>query len=232
MTRAAEIQGVFKDKSLYDLAITHRSWLNENTNSRNHNERLEFLGDAVLEFVVSAFLYQRFPRKEEGFLTAFRSNIVNTKNLAILARSLHLGEQIKLSKGEEQGGGRENESLLADTLEAVVGALYIDSGLKTVEKFIKSSLLSDIEEKLREPLKDAKSRLQELVQAQGFPTPKYKVAGEIGPDHDKEFEVEVSINGKITAKGTGKSKSRAQQAAARAALVKFEAKQYNTSSRA
>lgn len=218
------IKSTFRDKSLYELALTHRSWVNENAGVARHNERLEFLGDAILEFVVSSFLYERFPDKEEGFLTALRANIVNTKNLAALATKLNLGEQLRLSRGEELGGGRENESLLADTVEALIGALYVDSGLEKAEKFILENLLADVDEKLQEPLKDPKSRLQELVQAKGFAAPKYAVVKEMGPDHNKNFEVEVYIEGKVVAKGAGKSKNRAEQAAAEAALENLEAK--------
>lgn len=219
-----DIKNKFKNSEFYDLALTHRSWVNENpAASKGHNERLEFLGDAVLEFVVSSFLYSEFPDKEEGFLTALRANIVNTKNLSVLAKKLSLGEQIRLSKGEEQGGGRINESLLADTLEAVIGALYVDSGLKEAKEFIHQNLLSDIDEKLREPLKDPKSRLQEIVQSKGLAAPRYVVVRESGPDHNKNFVVEVHFNGEAAAKGEGKSKNRAEQAAAEAALANFEA---------
>lgn len=219
-----ETKNKFKDKRLYELALTHRSWVNENPKKAfGHNERLEFLGDAVLEFVVSSFLYSKFPDKEEGFLTALRSNIVNTKNLSALAKKLSLDERIKLSRGEEQGGGRANESLLADALEAVIGAIYTDSGLNAAKEFIHENLLNDIDEKLREPLKDPKSRLQEIVQAKGLAAPKYVVVHESGPDHDKNFVVEVYVDGKTAAAGEGKSKNRAQQAAAEAALAKLEA---------
>lgn len=228
MNSVNNIKTEFKDKSLYDLALTHRSWVNENSDFGKHNERLEFLGDAILEFVVSSFLFKEFPDKEEGFLTALRANIVNTKNLSALAKKLGLGEALRLSRGEEHGGGRENDSILADTVEAVIGGLYLDSGFGSAKKFIKVNLLSDIEEKLREPLKDPKSRLQEIVQAKGFPTPKYIVIKETGPDHDKNFDVEVMVGGEVAAKGSGKSKSSAEQAAAEialsAGLASFEAK--------
>lgn len=219
-----DIKESFSDTSLLELALTHRSWVNENTSAHGNNERMEFLGDAILEFVVSSFLYKKFADKEEGFLTALRANIVNTQSLGGLAKKLGLGPSLKLSKGEEQGNGRENESLLADTVEAIIGALYIDGGLKSAKSFIDSCLLANIEEMLQIPLKDSKSRLQEVVQARGMGTPKYSVVSEVGPDHDKEFEVEVAINGQKLAKGTGKSKSRAEQAAATAGLVNFEAK--------
>lgn len=209
----------FNNKELFELALTHRSWVNENSGTGETNERLEFLGDAVLEFVVSAFIYNEFPDKEEGFLTALRANIVNTKNLAVLAEKLELGELIKLSRGEEQGGGRENTSLMADTVESIIGAVFLDQGYESASKFIHENLLNDIDEKLAQPLKDAKSRLQELVQSKGLSAPRYQVVKAEGPDHDKEFTVEVSIAGKPTAQGSGKSKSTAEQAAAEAALV-------------
>lgn len=218
------LEELFTNKVLFEKALTHRSWVNENPGSVGNNERLEFLGDAVLEFVVSAHLYEQFPEEEEGFLTALRANIVNTLNLAQLATALELGQLIKLSKGEELGKGRENESLLADTVEAIIGAIFIDSGLKNAEGFIFKYLLSDIADKLKEPLKDSKSRLQEMIQAEGSAAPRYVVTKESGPDHDKEFEIEVHANGEVLATGTGKSKSRAEQAAAEAALVKLSGK--------
>lgn len=218
----SDLQNLFINKALLDQAFTHRSWLNEH-DSPGHNERLEFLGDAVLEYVVSSFLYNEFPDEEEGFLTSLRANIVNTVNLSEFAKKVDLGSSLKLSKGEENGNGRENESLLANTVEAIIGALFIDRGLDAAETFIKENLLIDLESKLKEPLKDAKSRLQELVQADGLPTPKYNVIKETGPDHDKEFQIEVVVDGKTLAVGEGKSKSRAQQAAAELALANFEA---------
>lgn len=219
----SDLEKLFKNKEILDQAFTHRSWLNEHE-ATGHNERLEFLGDAVLEYVVSSFIYKKFTVEEEGFLTSLRANIVNTINLSLYARRTGFGNSLKLSKGEENGNGRDNESLLANTVESVIGALYIDSGLQAAEEFIHDNLLSDIDKKLEEPLKDPKSRLQEIVQAEGLPTPKYNVVKEVGPDHDKEFEIEVVVGGETLARGEGKSKSRAQQAAAELALAKFEAK--------
>jgi ribonuclease-3 len=216
-----KILKIFSNKNLLNQALTHRSWINEHPGIRMSNERLEFLGDAVLEFIVSRELYKRFPNKEEGYLTALRANLVNTKNLAQVAKKLKIGSHIYLSKGEEESGGRKNPSLLADTIEAVIGALYIDSGIATTKIFIKKHLLSDIPNKLQKPLKDAKSRLQEYIQARGFPPPKYKVLGETGPDHSKEFLVEVYIKGKGYAKSTGRNKSQAEQKAAQATLNKL-----------
>src|SRR3989339_492830 len=173
-----EVKTSFSNKLLFETAMTHRSWLNENGKSRASNERLEFLGDAILEFAVSAFLYDLLPDKEEGFLTAIRANLVNTVNLASIANKLKLGTELYLSRGEEAGGGRENTSLLADTVEALIGALYLDQGLDAARKFIKDVLLFDIDEKLSQPLKDAKSALQEAVQARGLSAPIYEVIEE------------------------------------------------------
>jgi len=215
-----ELKKIFKQKSLFDHALTHKSWVNEHSGQRSSNERLEFLGDAVIEFLVSDELYKRFPDKEEGYLTALRANIVNTKNLAVVAEKINLGSQIYLSKGEEEGGGRKNPSLLADTIEALIGALFLDQGLEGAKKFVADNLLIDISEKLSGPLKDAKSRLQEEIQARGLAAPVYKVVEEVGPDHAKSFIVEVLANGKGKGKGSGKSKGEAEQKAAEAALIK------------
>jgi ribonuclease-3 len=210
----------FNNKDLPDQALTHRSWVNEHKGVRTSNERLEFLGDAVLEFVVSKELFAKFPGKEEGYLTALRANLVNTGALAEIAKGLDLGSKLFLSKGEEDGGGRTNPSLLADTVEAIIGAIFIDRGVEAAEKFIKDNLLPELEKRANEPLKDAKSRLQELVQAKGLPAPIYQVVEETGPDHDKKFVVEVLIKGKPQGRGTGKSKGTAEQEAARQVLSK------------
>jgi ribonuclease-3 len=214
----------FTNQKLFDQALTHRSWVNENKGKRPSNERLEYLGDAVLEFIVTSELFKRFPNQPEGYLTALRANLVNTTNLASIASKMNLGELIFLSKGEEEGGGRTNPSLLADTVEAVIGAIYLDQGLEAAQNFIQQNLLADLEEKLKEPLKDAKSRLQEAVQAKGWPAPKYEVINQTGPDHAKEFEVQVQITNqegkvKTTARGKGGNKATGQQEAATQALA-------------
>jgi len=213
-----KLESYFDNKDLYDLALTHKSWVNEHAKVRSSNERLEFLGDAVLEFVVSKELYKRFPNKEEGYLTALRANLVNTINLSEIAKKLGLGAKLYLSKGEEETGGRENPSLLANTFEAIIGAIFLDKGQAVVEKFIEKYLLSGIEDKLAKPLKDPKSLLQEYIQAQGSPAPQYDVVSESGPDHAKRFTIKVSTNGQVLAKGEGKSKSEAAQEAAKEAL--------------
>jgi len=208
----------FLNNNLLQQALTHKSWVNENPVNNGTNERLEFLGDAILEFIVSKEIYDRFPKEEEGYLTALRANLVNTKNLSRVALNLKIGEMILLSKGEEDGGGRNNPSLLADTVEAIIGALFIDQGINVAEKFVKDNILIDIEEKTKTTLKDPKSLLQEKIQAQGLPAPKYQVAEEDGPDHNKIFTIEVIIDGKEKTKGIGKSKSEAEQDAAMNAL--------------
>lgn len=211
----------FKNEDLLKQALTHRSWVNENSENLGTNERLEFLGDAILEFVVSKAIYDKFPNEEEGYLTALRANLVNTKNLAEVAKKLSIGKMILLSKGEEDGGGRDNSSLLADTVEAIIGAIFLDRGIESSEKFIQENILIDVDKKASLPLKDPKSLLQEKVQAKGLPAPRYQVVSELGPDHNKEFTIEVTINGKPEAKGTGKSKSEAEQSAAVNALSSY-----------
>jgi len=214
----SDLQKIFKDKSLLDLALTHKSWVNEHPNGRGSNERLEFLGDAILEFLVSKNLYQGFPEQEEGFLTALRASLVNTQNLFLIAQKLDVGKSLFLSKGEEDGGGRENPSLLADTLEAIIGALFIDSGLEAVSDFLEKNLFVQITQKASQSLKDAKSSLQEIVQSKGATSPRYVVVEESGPDHDKKFVMEVVVDGKKVGSGEGKSKAEAEQEAAKVAL--------------
>ncbi len=213
-----------KDQKLLTLALTHRSYLNENAGASSSNERLEFLGDAVLELITSEELYKRFPEKDEGFLTALRANIVNTKSLAALARELNLGEKILLSKGEEASGGRSNESLLADTVESIIGALYMDGGFTAAKRFIVDNLLTNLDERAQEPLKDPKSLLQELVQSKKLRAPVYRVVGMVGPDHKRHFTVEVLVNGESVGKGEGSSKSEAEQNSAKAGLEKLSSK--------
>ncbi|MFH1971250.1 MAG: ribonuclease III [Patescibacteria group bacterium] len=221
MTDIAKLKSIFKNQDLLTQALTHKSWVNEHKKQRESNERLEFLGDAVLEFIVSKEIYERHPDKEEGFLTALRANLVNTQNLANIARKLNVGKALFLAKGEEDSGGRENPSLLADTIEAIIGAFFIDQGIKPVYEFIKEHIIAEIPEKLSKPLKDAKSRLQEYIQSQKLPTPRYKVIEELGPDHSKKFIVEVSVEGRQLGKGEGKSKSTAEQKAADNALSRL-----------
>lgn len=204
----------FVNKNLLSQGLTHRSWVNEHKGVRHSNERMEFLGDAILEFVVSKEIYNLFPEKEEGYLTALRANLVNTVALSKVAEKLEIGPELFLSKGEEDGGGRTNPSLLADTIEAIIGAIFIDKGLNAAEKFIKENILESVKEISDKPLKDYKSRLQEMVQAKGFAAPKYRVVEESGPDHNKKFVIEVLVDNVSWGKGEGKSKSAAEQDAA------------------
>ncbi|MDO8452534.1 MAG: ribonuclease III [bacterium] len=211
----------FKDKALLHKALIHRSYLNENLHELESNERLEFLGDAILEFVVSDYLYKKFSKEDEGHLTTLRARLVDTTSLASTALELNLGEAIYLSRGEERGSGRTNKGLLADTLEAVIGALFLDQGLQRVSTFIEKTILKNIPEIVKKSLKDPKSLLQEYVQAAGFSTPSYKVVSESGPDHLKSFTVEVLVDKKPFARGSGSSKQLATQVAATNALVKW-----------
>lgn len=211
----------FKNPQLLDQALTHRSWINENPGIRNHNERLEFLGDAVLELVVSRHIFFLLPDKEEGYLTPLRANLVNTHNLSQIAKKLNIGEALFLSNGEETSGGRANTSLLANTMEAIIGAIYLDGGYEKAQDFITQNILSGLNEKLNKPLKDPKSILQETLQASNMPAPRYFVLEESGPDHNKTFTVEVKTNGETLAKGKGKSKSEAERVAAASALAKL-----------
>lgn len=214
----------FGDKDLLKKAFTHRSYLNENPNSGlEHNERLEFLGDAVLELIVTDYLYKNYPDKPEGELTMWRAALVNARMLAIVAKDLNLGDYLLLSHGESKETGKARDYILANTTEAFLGALYLDQGLKVcnmvIEQYVLSKLPQVLEEKLFE---DAKSRFQELAQEKTGVTPNYQVLKEWGPDHEKNFRVGVSIGKDLIAEGQGTSKQEAEQEAAKAALEKEE----------
>ncbi len=213
----------FNQPELLELALTHRSALNENISpALESNERLEFLGDAVLELVTTEFLYEQFPNEPEGILTAYRSSLVKTTTLAEVAISLGLGQKLYLSKGEEATGGRENPGLLADTTEAVIGAIYLDQGIEQVKKFLEENLFIKFDEIKEQKLyRDAKSQLQEVVQSLGFEAPDYQVVNEEGPDHDKTFTIQVLVDQQVVGEGIGRSKQAAQQVAAQAALEKY-----------
>lgn len=219
MTDIKKLKESFKNAELFDLALTHRSWVNEHKGVRTHNERLEFLGDAVLEFVVSKEIYTKFQDKEEGYLTALRANLVNTVSLSEIAKNLNLGDILYLSKGEEDSGGRTNTSLLADTVEAIIGAIFLDRGVIAAEKFIRENLLDNLDARAKSPLKDSKSVLQEHVQSLSLPAPKYVVSDETGPDHNKTFTIQVLVNGDVWGVGQGRSKSLAEQEAATNAIL-------------
>jgi len=213
----------FQSKKLLEKAFTHRSYLNE-VKEKNlfSNERLEFLGDAVLEFLTSSFLYQQFPQKKEGQLTNLRSSIVCTKTLSQMAIRLNLGQYLRLSKGEEKEGGRKNPSLLADTFEALLGAIYLDQGINQANVFLEKNFFPYIKKIIaQENLKDHKSLFQEIVQEKIKVSPIYKVLKEEGPDHAKEFKIGVFVNGKVYGIGFGKSKQSAEENAAQAAIEKW-----------
>lgn len=213
-----KIQIQFKNKDLLHLAFIHRSFLNENQKATESNERLEFLGDAILEFIVSKHLFDQFKKGDEGHLTALRAKLVNTISLAETARELEIGDMLYLSKGEEKSGGRTNSSILADTIEALIGAIFIDQGIGKAEEFIHNFILKKIPDVVKTSLKDPKSLLQEFVQANGYRAPVYKVVKEEGPDHAKQFTIEVLIEGKPYAQATGPNKQIATQKAAERAV--------------
>ncbi|HEY4478288.1 MAG TPA: ribonuclease III [Candidatus Paceibacterota bacterium] len=212
----------FKDINLLKQACTHRSYLNENKNAGlEHNERLEFLGDAVLELAVTSFLFHKFPNKNEGDLTAYRSALVNTNSLGRVANALGVNDYLLLSRGEERDTGRARSIILADSIEAIIGAIYIDQGFDASAEFINKHLLKliNIEEIIEKKLwMDAKSRFQEKAQeVTGF-TPSYKTLKEMGPDHEKMFTLGVFLGDVQVALGTGLSKQEAEQKAAEKAL--------------
>ncbi len=209
-----------KDTLLLSRALTHRSYLNEHPDALEDNERLEFLGDAVLDFVVGAWLYNRYPEMPEGDLTRMRSALVHTEALAEFATQIDLGRAMRLGHGETQAGGKKRPGLLCDTFEAVVGALYLDQDIEGVNKFISPFLLAAADDILiNHKDEDPKSKLQEWAQGQGYAAPQYFTRNATGPDHSKLFEVDVVINEKTYASGTGTSKQAATKAAARNALI-------------
>ncbi len=210
----------FQSDALFQTALTHRSALNETT-APESNERLEFLGDAVLELATTKFLYDRFPEATEGVMTSYRAALVKTTTLATVAKELGLHQLLKMSNGEERSGGRENQGLLADTFEAVLGALYLDQGYEACVLFLEKQLFPRFDGILKdETYKDYKTTLQELVQSRGSSTPTYSTVNETGPDHMKTFTVEVRVDGQPLGLGVGKSKQDASQAAAKQALEK------------
>lgn len=209
----------FNDKNLFELAFTHRSYLNESNGATESNERLEFLGDSILSFVVSIHIYEKFKDKKEGELTSLRSVLTNTETLYEVAKELNLGNNLRLSRGEEETGGRESKTILANTYEAVVGALYLDQGLEATKKFIHGTIIEKIDEIVSaQGLKDPKSALQEFMQENHKTSPRYEVLEESGPDHNKIYTVGVFFGDELLSKGEGKSKQEAEKKAAQNAL--------------
>jgi len=219
---AEHINVTFNDIALLRTACTHRSYINENRGSGlEHNERLEFLGDAVLELVVTSFLFRKYPKKAEGELTAFRSAIVNTVSLAKVGEKIGLNDYMLMSKGESKDTGRARSIILANAVEAVIGAIYMDSGYDASANFISERILNiiDIEEIVKNKTWiDAKSKFQEKAQEKTGLTPSYKTLKETGPDHDKKFTLAVFLGDVQVATGEGKSKQEAEQQAAEKGL--------------
>lgn len=212
----------FTNPALLHQAFVHRSHLNESKTHTESNERLEFLGDAVLQFVTSRYLYQTYPDFPEGTLTNIRSTLVRTKSLSVVATELNLGELLLLSRGEESSGGRKNESLLADCFEAVLGAMFLDLGMETTTAFLETYLLSKAAHVVEtKSYIDFKSLLQEIVQEQTKTSPLYRVTKSDGPDHNKTFWMDVVAGEKVLGEGVGKSKQEAEQTAAKQALEKM-----------
>ncbi|MBI2196739.1 ribonuclease III [Candidatus Daviesbacteria bacterium] len=209
----------FKKPKLLQQAFLHRSYLNEVKIDTPSNERLEFLGDSVLSLVISYYLYTLRPTDSEGELTNLRAHLVKTKSLAEAAGNLKLGNYLKLSRGEEISGGRNNPQLLANTYEALLGAAFLDQGLEAAKKVIDKTLLPLFEKELKlGPPKDAKSNLQEVVQQRLKQSPRYRILATTGPDHAKQFSVAVFVGGKEMGRGLGASKQIAEEEAARQAL--------------
>ena len=208
----------FKDITLLQNALTHSSYANERWHdSLKSNERLEFLGDSLLGMVVAAYLYMAFPDRPEGELTRMRADMVCEQALAKIALQISLGEHLLLGNGEEQGGGRTRASILADAVESVIAACFLDGGMDACKDFVKRFVLSDVPV-TRLHNTDFKTALQELVQQKKNQILSYTLTGESGPDHDKRFTVAVSLNGSVVGEGIGSSKKRAEQEAARAAI--------------
>ena len=213
----------FKNKNHLKEALTHRSYLNENSSwGVPHNERLEFLGDAVLELAVTEEIFNRYPELPEGQMTGYRSALVNYLMLAVIAKEIELEKFILLSRGEAKDTGRARDVILANAIEALIGAIYLDSEYQTIKKIVNTFVMTHLAEVIKKGLyKDSKSLLQEKAQAESKVTPVYKVLSETGPDHDKIFEVGVYFSKKLVGKGTGHSKQEAEAEAAREALSKL-----------
>ena len=207
----------FSNLSLLTRALTHRSYVNEHSQALEDNERLEFLGDAVLDFIVGAWVYNRFPEMPEGDLTKIRSALVRNEQLAKFARALDLGRALRLGRGESSSGGKNRDNLLGSVFEAIIGAIYLDAGLDAVNRFV-NPILEEARESVLNEINDPKSLLQEWTQARKLGSPRYSVINTTGPDHAVVFEVAVEIAGEAKGRGTGTSKSYAEHAAAQDAL--------------
>ena len=205
----------FSDIFMLTRALTHRSYMNENKDVLEDNERLEFLGDAILNFIVAEWLYNHYPEKQEGFLTKVRAALVHTQQLSAFARKIELGPAILVGRGEASTGGRDRDAILCDAFEALIAAMYLDTDIQTVKNFIVPLLETESSEILKSHAEeDVKSRLQEWAQAQGYASPIYVLVSESGPDHAKQFEVVALVNNRKIASGKGSSKQTAEKDAA------------------
>ncbi len=212
----------FKDKELLILALKHRSITGYKDWSNENNERLEFLGDAILEFIVVDFLYKKFPNKQEGELSKIKSTLVSRKILAIIIKNLKINEYIIISEGEEQTGGRERPSILANVYEAILAAIYLDGGIRQAKKFVNNTILKNYNDFIKDiNYFNFKSRLLEFIQGKFKVQPIYKVIEESGPDHNKTFTINVYFKDRLIGQGKGSSKKSAQQEAAHNALIRL-----------
>jgi len=213
----------FKNPQLLEIALTHRSYLNEHQGAKiENNERLEYLGDAVLELIISDYIFRKYPGKAEGELTSIRSAVVRTESLAEESRKLGVGENLQMSKGEKDSGGENKDYLLANAYEAVLGAIYLDSGMEECVNFVNRTLVPKIDRIVENNLFiDPKTQAQEIIQSRYKTTPTYVIVKEEGPDHDKKFTVALLINNKEKAQGQGTSKQKAEESAALAAIEKI-----------
>ncbi|MGQ7563180.1 ribonuclease III [Streptococcus suis] len=218
-TLLADYEIDFSDLSLLETAFTHTSYANEHRLLKiSHNERLEFLGDAVLQLMISKYLYKKYPDRPEGEMSKMRSTFVREESLAGFSRACGFDKFLRLGKGEEKSGGRNRDTILGDAFEAFLGALLLDKGEKTVEEFLHKVMIPRLEVGNFERVTDYKTTLQELLQVNGEIVISYQVVGESGPAHDKTFEVEVSADGRVIGRGAGRSKKLAEQAAAKNAV--------------
>ncbi len=218
-----KINVTFKNKDFLQQALVHRSYLNENSNFKfGNNERLEFLGDAVLEIIVTEYLYSTFPNEQEGKLTSYRASLVNTKMLAMVAKEIKVEQYLYLSKGEAKDNSEKaRTSILANTIEAIIGGIYLDQGMEKARQFVKKNIISKMDYVLEEKLYlDSKSKFQEMAQEKYRITPHYTVLKEEGLDHEKIFKVGLYLDDKLIATGKGKSKQEAQTEAAKNGLNK------------
>lgn len=218
----AKVGHTFNEKKLLTLAFTHRSYINENDDADEHNERLEYLGDSILGFLIAEYLYKYLPNTPEGELSYLRSRLVEASSCVTYVQKLDLEKYLLLGKGEQMNDGRGRESILADLFESLIGAIYLDGGMDAARLFLFKNFSKEIEEILKTPVCNWKAQLQDYCQKKYHQPPVYKVVSESGPDHQKTFSISVIINHEEVGHGEGPSKKEAQQAAAQDAFTKIE----------